>query len=204
VLTMCGRFSFKPTPELYARFRILRPSWDVEGRAELFPTNVIAVIMREDTPCLVPMRWGLIPHWAKDAAIGSKMINARVETLAEKPSFRNLLPRQRCVIPASGFYEWQGAKGAKTKYYITPQDEPYLTFAGLYDHWTAPNGETLTTCTIITTVADAFMSRLHHRMPVMLSMEAAQAWLDTAVTDRVRALAILASASAIPLQASVE
>jgi putative SOS response-associated peptidase YedK len=103
------------------------------------------------------MRWGLVPVWAKDDKIGSKMINARAETIAEKPAFRNLLTRKRCLIPADGFYEWQNVGGGKQPFRIVLKDRNVFSFAGLYDTWTSPEGEKLSTCTIITTEPNELM-----------------------------------------------
>ena len=111
------------------------------------------------------------------------MINARVETLTQRPAFRGLLSHNRALVPACGYYEWQGEGRAKTPYYIHPQDKPFIAFAGLYDAWQRPDGEDLYTFTIITTDADPFMARLHNRMPVILARELEDAWLDPELTQ---------------------
>jgi putative SOS response-associated peptidase YedK len=129
---------------------------------------------------LAYLRWGLIPSWASDPAIGNKLLNAREETVAEKPSFRSAFKRRRCVIPASGFYEWQklGA-GRKQPYAIRPRDAGLFSFAGLWERWRDPRGETIETCTILTTEANDVMRPLHERMPVILDPTADARWLDS-------------------------
>jgi putative SOS response-associated peptidase YedK len=135
----------------------------------------------------VLMRWGLIPQWAKDAKTAYKMINARVETLTQRP--------------ACGYYEWQGEGREKTPYYIHPQKDQYLAFAGLYDVWQRPDGEELCTFTIITTEADPFMARLHHRMPVILARALEEAWLDPALTQAYDVLDVLSRSAGLELDA---
>ena len=130
------------------------------------------------------LQWGLIPSWAKEVSIGSKMINARGETVAEKPAFRAAFRRRRCLIPASGFYEWQksssekGQDGPKQPFWIAAADGGLLTFAGLWESWLSPNGDELKTCTIITTTANDSLSPIHARMPVILMPDDFDVWLD--------------------------
>jgi putative SOS response-associated peptidase YedK len=123
------------------------------------------------------MRWGLIPSWAKDASIGNKLANARAETVAEKPAFRSAFKRRRCLIPASGFYEWKPVAGRKQPYYIRPADDGLFAFAGLYEVWSSPEG-LLHTCTVLTTDANALMREIHNRMPVIVAPEDYRRWLD--------------------------
>jgi putative SOS response-associated peptidase YedK len=137
------------------------------------------------------MRWGLIPHWAKDQKIGYKMINARIETLKEKPSYRGSLKSKRCLVPASGYYEWHETKEGKVPYYIHEKDEPLFGFAGLYDEWKDEKGNDIYSFTIITTDANRFMSKIHHRMPVILSETTEDKWLDKELLDSDKALALL-------------
>ena len=154
-----------------------------KGRFNIAPTQDVLVVLRQgaSVPELTLMRWGLIPHWAKDASIASKLINARAETLAEKPSFRQALLKRRCVIPADGFYEWRkNADGSKTPMYATLKTGEGFAFAGLYETWHAPTGEEVTTCTIITTGPNELMAPIHTRMPAILLREGVQAWLDGA------------------------
>jgi len=125
------------------------------------------------------LRWGLVPFWAKDPAIGNRMINARAETVAEKPSYRNAYKKRRCLILADGFYEWRKEANGKTPYYITTADEAPFAFAGLWERWDSKESdETLQTTTIITADANEFMESLHHRMPIILQAEAADRWLS--------------------------
>jgi len=130
------------------------------------------------------VQWGLVPVWAKDPKIGSKMINARGETVAEKPSFHSAFKRRRCLIPASGFYEWQQLDGkTKQPWNIVRSDGLPLVFAGLWEQWKNPSGEVLESCTIITTEANQFMAEIHDRMPVILGKECWDAWLDCEGVD---------------------
>ncbi|MFW6132890.1 MAG: SOS response-associated peptidase, partial [Planctomycetota bacterium] len=125
------------------------------------------------------MRWGLIPSWADDPQVGARLINARAETVADKPAFRGPFRRSRCVIPADGFYEWHGdAGGRKQPYYIRRADGRALVFAGLWDEWSPPDGEPVRTCIIITVDAAAAVAQLHPRMPAMISPQQAEPWLD--------------------------
>jgi len=140
----------------------------------------------------VPSRWGLIPSWAKDRAIASKTFNARAETIMERPAFRSLVARHRCVIPASGFYEWQSASKGKRPIYIRRADGEPLALAGLWAEWTdAATGERVTSHTIITTAANATMAPFHQRMPVVLDGAGLDLWLDPAVTDPAAVLSLL-------------
>ena len=129
------------------------------------------------------MRWGLIPHWAKDENIGYRMINARAETITEKPAYRGLLPSKRCIVPASGFYEWQATENGKQPYYIHADAGEYFPFAGLYDIWKSPEGREIYSFTIITTQPTVNLRPIHDRMPVILGPDAEEIWLDPDVTD---------------------
>jgi putative SOS response-associated peptidase YedK len=162
---------------------------------------MVPVIIANSPRRIVLMRWGLIPHWAKDEKTAYKMINARVETLTQRPAFRGLLSHHRCLVPASGFYEWQGEGRDKTPYYIHPEGQPYLAFAGLYDVWMNPRGEELYTFTVITTEADPFMARLHHRMPVVLDRDLEDDWLDPEITSPSEVLGMLERSAGLPLDA---
>jgi len=126
---------------------------------------------------LVLMRWGLIPHWAKEERIGYKMINARAETVDSKPAFRQPFKRHRCLIPANGFYEWRKTQSGKIPYYIHLRDEPVMGFAGLSDIWNNPEGERIESCTIITTAANAVIKPLHDRMPLIIAPDDYGVWL---------------------------
>lgn len=129
------------------------------------------------------MRWGLIPSWARDPAIGGRMINARSETAADKPAFRSALRRRRCLVPADGFYEWQPVGRVKQPYHIHAAGGGPLAIAGLWERWTAPDGGDIETCALLTTAANDAVAALHDRMPVILSPDDFSRWLDPAVTD---------------------
>lgn len=179
---MCGRYAVHAdVEELIERFKLKLIEAQVEPRYNIAPTQDIPVVIEtERGRVLKSLRWGLVPRWAQDVAIGNKMINARAETLAEKPSFRSLLKSHRCVIPASGFYEWRGEAGKKTPYYIHRQDDKPFGFAGLWTEWKEKGSDALPlqTCTIITTAANELMRPIHHRMPVILPPEACTEWLN--------------------------
>lgn len=181
---MCGRYRLSSHPSaLYAQFGLALENPDERAlppRYNIAPTQpVLAVRTRPDDrrePVL--LHWGLIPHWAKEPGIGARMINARAETAAEKVSFRTALRRQRCLIPVDGFYEWQARPGGpKQPFDIARQDGAPFAFAGLWEHWQGPNGEEIESCAILTTEANAFMARLHHRMPVIIEPADYHAWL---------------------------
>jgi putative SOS response-associated peptidase YedK len=198
---MCGRFTFQPTEAFYARFQLSNRLDALVSRYNIAPGQMVPVIIANSPRNIVLMRWGLIPHWAKDTKSAYKMINARVETLTQRPAFRGLLSHNRCLVPASGFYEWQGEGRDKTPYYIYPEDQQYIAFAGLYNTWTTPDGEDLYTFTIITTDADPFMARLHHRMPVILARALEEAWIDPALTQAYDVLDVLSRSTGLELDA---
>jgi putative SOS response-associated peptidase YedK len=198
---MCGRFTFQPTEVVYERFHISNRLDSLVPRYNIAPGQMVPVIMAHSPRRMVLMRWGLIPHWAKDAKTAYKMINARVETLTKRPAFRGLLSHNRALVPASGFYEWQGEGRDKTPYYIYPEDQQSIAFAGLYDTWTTPDGEDLYTFTIITTDADPFMAKLHDRMPVILGRELEDGWLDPELTQAKDVLDLLSRSTGLELDA---
>ena len=175
---MCGRYFLDTLPELLAQqFRMHKyPVYTASHN--IAPTQPMLVLRAhgEDNEWAW-LRWGLIPHWAKEASIGAKLINARGETVAEKPAFRGAFKYRRCIVPASGFYEWKpGAKG-KQPYAIVPEDDPCFGFAGLWEHWTAADGSVLETGSVLTTSANALMAPIHERMPVILQQDAYQSWI---------------------------
>jgi putative SOS response-associated peptidase YedK len=159
-------------------------------RYNLAPTAVVPVVWSAPAGRVATLhQWGLVPSWSKDPAMGARMANARAETVAEKPAFRGPFRRGRCIIPASGFYEWQARPGGpKQPFAIRAADGTLLAFAGLRDQWESPDG-CLETCTIITTAANAVMAPIHDRMPVLLAPGDYAAWLDPAgAPERLRAL----------------
>lgn len=177
---MCGRFTLTtPTKDLATLFD-LESVPNLEPRYNIAPTQAVAAVRltpgahREFTL----MRWGLIPSWAKDPGIGNSLINARAETVAEKPSFRTAFKRRRCLIPADGFFEWQKQEKRKQPYFIGLKDYRPFAFAGLWEHWEGGDGSVVDSCTIITTTANERVQPLHDRMPVILQPADYADWLD--------------------------
>jgi putative SOS response-associated peptidase YedK len=182
---MCGRFTMHHSADQIAlRFEVDTLAASPPPRFNIAPTQPVAVITENSPRTLQMMRWGLIPSWAKDPAIGSKLINARAETLAEKPSFKAALARRRCLIPADGFYEWkQEGTHQKQPMYIHTLADSLFAFAGLWEEWKAPGAEPLRTCTIITVAPNALLATIHNRMPAILRKEDEAAWLHRETTD---------------------
>ena len=177
---MCGRFAFYSPSEAAAALFGVDGSIDVKPRYNIAPTQDILAIRNaeDDGRELVMLRWGLVPFWAKDPSIGNRMINARAETVAEKPSFRAAYRHRRCIVLADGFYEWQREGNVKTPYFISLASGQPFAFAALWGSWTdKETGESLQTTTLITTEANEFMKPLHHRMPVVLEANGAGEWL---------------------------
>ena len=178
---MCGRFAFYSPSEATAALFGANSSTEVKPRYNIAPTQFIATVRQDEqaTAELAMLRWGLVPFWAKDPSIGNRMINARAETVAEKPSFRNAYKKRRCLILADGFYEWQKGADGKTPYFISLADGSPFAFAGLWEDWhSKESDESLQTTAIITTAANDFMATLHQRMPVVVRPEQAERWLD--------------------------
>ena len=178
---MCGRFTQTASPEVIAeQFKITNPPL-FTPRYNIAPSQPIAAIRIDPdraTWTLVMLRWGLIPSWAKDPKIGNQCINAKAETVAEKPSFRSAFKKRRCLVIATGFYEWQVQGRAKQPIWIGLQSKRPFAFAGLWEQWKPPEGEPLETCTIITTEPNDLMAPIHNRMPVILSPASYDQWLD--------------------------
>ena len=156
---------------------------DLPPRYNVAPSQTVAAIaqfLENNQRQWLPLRWGLIPSWAKDMAIGYKLINARSETVAEKPSFRSAFKHRRCLIPTNGFYEWQPLVGSKKKqpYFIGLQNDDPFALAGLWERWESLEGDILETCTILTTTANELVSPIHDRMPVILQPQDYDQWLD--------------------------
>jgi putative SOS response-associated peptidase YedK len=173
---MCGRYALHSSPEVVALAFGLAEVPAFAPRYNIAPAARVLVV-RQGGAAFV--RWGLVPRWARDPAIGAKMNNARAETVAEKPSFREAYRRRRCLIPASGFYEWKSEGGVKQPYYIHPSGGALFAFAGLWESWTDPGRAQppLETCAVITTEANAKMAAVHDRMPVIVSPAEYSAWL---------------------------
>ncbi|MBC7883875.1 MAG: SOS response-associated peptidase [Saprospiraceae bacterium] len=185
---MCGRSSLTKTEkEIEARFNATFYSEELERynplpNFNIAPTHYQPIITSGDQQHIHIFRWGLIPFWAKDKGIGSKMINARVETLVEKPVFKNCLPSRRCIIPLDGFYEWKRNGKEKIPYRIVARDQAIFGVAGLWDNWKDPvNGEVVQSFTIITRGPNYLMEKIHDRMPAILLKENEHHWLDPEV-----------------------
>jgi len=177
---MCGRFTLTADVNaIQEAFPWVNVPPGLQPRYNIAPSQPVAVVPNDGKNRLDFYTWGLIPSWAKDPSIGNRMINARSETLAEKPSFRTSYKRRRCLVLADGFYEWrQEAKGQpKTPMYIRLESGDPFAFAGLWDQWNAPDGSTILSCTIITTQPNSLVEHIHNRMPVILPPQAYDAWL---------------------------
>jgi putative SOS response-associated peptidase YedK len=191
---MCGRFTLTVDPDqLREAFPWLNIPDGLSPRYNIAPSQPVAVVPNDGRNQLDFYVWGLIPSWAKDPAIGNRMINARAETLIEKPSFRNAFRRRRCLIPADGFYEWKQEPGRKTKIptYVRLKDGKPFAFAGLWERWDSPDGSTVFSCTIITTQPNELMQEIHNRMPVILPEAAYPLWLNPGEADTGQLQALL-------------
>jgi putative SOS response-associated peptidase YedK len=177
---MCGRFALAATGEEVAAHYQLSEVPFVVPRYNVAPTQPVAAVRLNNAGDreFTFFQWGLIPSWAKDPSMGSKMINARAETAAEKPAFRAAFKRRRCLLPATGFYEWRQMNGHKQPMYIHEGDRGLMSLAGLWEVWQAPDGGLLETCTILTTTPNALMEPIHNRMPVILDPLDYDMWLD--------------------------
>ncbi len=186
---MCGRYTLSQSAEAIAKSFDIFDIQDIPSlkpQYNIAPTQaVLAVLQNQESHKrqLQRFRWGLIPSWAKDASMGAKLINARAETVAEKPSFRAAFKRRRCLVVADGFYEWQRQEGKKQPFYFQLQDKQPFAFAGLWEHWQPPEGEEITSCTILTTNANELMQPIHDRIPVILQPEDYDLWLDVQLQD---------------------
>jgi putative SOS response-associated peptidase YedK len=178
---MCGRFTMTVDPaQLQDTFPWLNVPEGMEPRYNIAPTQPVAVVPNNDENRIEFFNWGLIPSWAKDPSIGNRMINARAETLAEKPAFRAAYRRRRCLVLADGFFEWRKDPGKKVKqpmYIRLKTGEPFA-FAGLWEIWNSADGSQILSCTIITTEPNELVSDIHNRMPVILPREGYSAWLN--------------------------
>lgn len=186
---MCGRYSLLNPNQLFLRFGTLNQLDELAANDDIRPTQFAAVVKTGRQAAL--MRWGLIPSWAKDPAIGQKMINARAEGLDQKPSFRKPLRRYRCLVPATSFFEWQPTSHGKIKYRFSLADGAMFGLAGLYDTWRDPTGEPRETFTIITTEANQVVAEAHDRMPVILNPADEEVWLDPEEDDSLHLLSYL-------------
>ncbi|MCB9076773.1 MAG: SOS response-associated peptidase [Anaerolineaceae bacterium] len=178
---MCGRYTLKATAQKLAEAFVDHANvpTDMPPRYNIAPSQPVAVIANSERHQVEFFQWGLIPSWAKDPKIGNRMINARSETLAEKPSFRTAYRRRRCLVLADGFYEWRrNSDKSKTPMYIQLEDQVPFAFAGLWEVWHSPQDDTILSCTILTTEPNDLMTTIHNRMPVILPRDAYAQWLD--------------------------
>ncbi len=181
---MCGRFTLvSPFAVVTERFGAAAPA-GLRPRYNIAPGQDILCVVADGARRIEPMRWGLIPFWAKDPSIGNRLINARAETLAVKPSFRGAFAKRRCLIAADGFYEWRRAGRRKVPVYLFLRSRKPFGFAGLYEVWKAPDGREIRTCTIVTTGANDLVRPIHDRMPVIVPAALEDRWLDCAERDR--------------------
>ncbi len=203
---MCGRFTLHtPREILTRRFQVDLDAPDLTARYNIAPTQPVLTVRqaRDGQRRAEEMRWGLVPHWAKDPRIGARMINARSETAADKPAFRDALRHRRCLVPADGFYEWAPAgRGPKQPLHIARPDHGLFAFAGLFERWRALDESWLETCTLLTTDSNRRLASIHDRMPVILPPADWVLWLDPAVHDPERLQALLVPAPEGALEAT--
>ena len=192
---MCGRYEVHSAVELIASIFGISPEdvvIDFKPNYNVAPTNEVPVVIITDGKRrLMQCRWGFIPAWAKEEKIGFSMINARAETIAEKPAFRDAFKKQRCVIIADGFYEWKTVGKAKRPVYLHLKSGKPMAFAGLYSIWTSPEGKTINTCTVIVTNANELLEPVHDRMPVILNEDDQDKWLDPTTQETSSLLSLL-------------
>ncbi len=178
---MCGRFALAAkTEDIEKLMPELKINNEIVGSYNIAPSRNIYAIIKSEQNKLTELRWGLIPSWAKDPSIGNRIINARAETITEKPAFRNLIKHRRCLIPATGYYEWRKTKGDKGKqpYFIKLKDERLITFAALWDEWAAPDGGIIRSTALITCPASDNITFIHDRMPVIIEKDFRNLWLE--------------------------
>lgn len=189
---MCGRFTLTAPPRKIDEHFELTGTTGLAPRFNVAPSQPVATVTRPGNQRVLAMRrWGLIPPWAKDEKIGNRQINARWETAADRPAFRDACRQRRCLIPADGFFEWSGPARARQPYFIGLPSRSLFAFAGLWESWRNPSGETIETCAILTMPADAGVRELHHRMPVVVAPSRYEQWLDPAVIEPERLSAVV-------------
>ena len=182
---MCGRFTSMLSPELIEVIFGVHAPPGIVPQYNIAPTQHVWTVRQASTEgrFLSHARWGLVPSWAKDISIGNRMINARCETVHEKPAFRLAIRARRCIIPASGFFEWSATAAGKLPHYVTMRDDSPMAFAGIWDVWKNPSGESIESCAILTTAANSLVEPLHDRMPVILHRTEFDLWLDRTEND---------------------
>jgi len=176
---MCGRYTLTVDASVLAELFKLEPLTDLQPRFNIAPSQSVSIVRSKTDGDRewATVRWGLIPSWAQEAKIGSRLINARAETVAEKPSFRSAYKHRRCLVPADGFYEWVKVGGAKQPHHIRFSDRRPFAFAGLWERWTDPESTEIESCTILTTRPNALMENLHNRMPVIMPPARFDDWI---------------------------
>lgn len=189
---MCGRFTLHhSTEEVAQRFAVQKVLFEIPPRYNIAPTQPVATVRENGSRTLEAVRWGLVPFWAKDPQIGIRLMNARAETLAEKPAFRYALARRRCLIPADGFYEWRPQGKGRQPIHVRRRDAGLFAFAGLWEEWKPPDGPPLRTGVIITVPPNDLMAPIHHRMPAILTREQEALWLDASIKNVAEILSLL-------------
>jgi putative SOS response-associated peptidase YedK len=197
---MCGRYSLVPTENIAARFDAQQEQLTLLPRYNVAPSQSLPVVIRNSPNRLVEMQWGLIPSWSKEPRGQFSTINARAETISKSPVFRGPFKSQRCLVPASGFYEWQRTSTGKQPFCIRIKDDELFAFAGLYDVWHDADGNQLYSYTVITTAPNQLVAPIHNRMPVILRRDDEDAWLDQQ-TDPARLMSLLVAYPAEEMQA---
>jgi putative SOS response-associated peptidase YedK len=192
---MCGRYTITAAPEVVRTLFHYEEQPNFPPRFNIAPTQPIAIVRLVDGKRQFALvRWGLLPSWVKDPKSFALLINARGESVCEKPAFRAAMKRRRCLIPADGFYEWKSVAGRKQPFYVRAKSGAPFAFAGLWETWTGPNGEELDTAAIVTTRANRTLAPIYDRMPVVVPPEAFDLWLDCTKVDAITAAALIAPA----------
>lgn len=191
---MCGRFTLFAPGDVLARMFGVDEAPSLAPRYNIAPSQPVAAARVSPDGSgreLALLRWGLVPSWAKDPAVGDRMINARAETVSEKPYFRSAFRRRRCIVPADGFFEWKRAAGRKQPYFVRFRDGRPFAIASLWERWEGPDGSAVESCALITTTANDAVSPIHDRMPVILAPKDYDLWLDPAIQDKEALLPLL-------------
>lgn len=179
---MCGRFSYFIGSDILQRhFGIAEMPLSIQPKFNIAPNDEAHVVVKKNQNQLKVMKWGLLPHWSPEKTSSVKMINARSETIWQKSAFKHSIAKKRCIIPASGFYEWKLEKGVKIPYFFHLEDQEIMSFGGIYDVWYSDFGYTISSFSIITTEANSVVSRIHNRMPLILSQKNIEKWLDPTI-----------------------
>ena len=190
-LSVCGRYTIGTVERLRERFALPEEDLQSDPRFNVSPSQQVPVIIRQESNHLTFMEWGLLPSWAKDPQASHRPVNARIEGILTKPTFRGPVRKHRCLIPADGFYEWKKEGKAKTPYYIHRRDSALFAFAGIYDVWRGTGGEIVESCAILTTRPNTLLEPIHNRMPVILEEGQEGLWLDPITPDTDRLLELL-------------